>query len=222
MPPTAATIGSAAVFGSRRSPLTSSYLISSPTTKKKITIRASLTQCCSVSSSRSCRGRCRSTVCQNASYDDAPRASWPRPARRRPRRAAAPSPPPRRAGTRGPGGRPGGPAACCSRGRTGRAARRRRRRRRRSRAGRIGVMAAAFRVADVSSATLGRRRADQTSRLTVDHPTGAGRAARLRVGSATSAPRRPAKDHRMATEPVKDTDPTIGRLVIDASRDISS
>ncbi len=71
MPPTAATIGSAAVFGSRRSPWTSSYLISRPTTKKKITIRASFTQCCSVSS----RWRTpRSTlieVCQKASYPSA-------------------------------------------------------------------------------------------------------------------------------------------------------
>jgi hypothetical protein len=44
MPPTAATIGSAAVRGSRSSPDTSSYLISRPTTKKKIAIRPSLTQ----------------------------------------------------------------------------------------------------------------------------------------------------------------------------------
>ncbi len=67
----AAMIGSAAVFGSRRSPLTSSYLISRPTTKKKITINASLTQCCSDSSR--CSGPTSSTrwVCQKESYDDA-------------------------------------------------------------------------------------------------------------------------------------------------------
>ena len=71
MPPTAATIGSAAVLGSRRSPLTSSYLISRPTTKKKITISASLTQCWSDSSR--CSGPTSMTrwACHNASYDDA-------------------------------------------------------------------------------------------------------------------------------------------------------
>ena len=71
IPPTAATIGRAAVRGSRRSPLTSSYLISRPTTKKKITIRASLTQCWSDSSR--CSGPTSSVrwVCQSASYDDA-------------------------------------------------------------------------------------------------------------------------------------------------------
>ncbi len=71
MPPTAATIGSAAVFGSRRSPVTSSYLISRPTTKKKITIRASLTQCWRVSSIRKLPRSMPTTVCQNVSYDDA-------------------------------------------------------------------------------------------------------------------------------------------------------
>ena len=67
MPPNAATIGSAAVFGSRRSPLTSSYLISSPTTKKKITISASFTQCCSDSSSRKLPRSMPIGVCQNVS-----------------------------------------------------------------------------------------------------------------------------------------------------------
>ena len=64
-------IGRAAVFGSRRSPLTSSYLISSPTTKKKITISASLTQCCSDSSIRRSPTPKPTGVCQNVSYDDA-------------------------------------------------------------------------------------------------------------------------------------------------------
>ena len=72
MPPIAAMIGRAAVFGSRRSPLTSSYLISSPTTKKKITISASLTQCCSDSSIRKLPTSMPIGVCQKVSYDDAP------------------------------------------------------------------------------------------------------------------------------------------------------
>ena len=44
MPPNAAIAGSAAFFGSRNSPTTSSRLISSPTTKKKIAIKPSLIQ----------------------------------------------------------------------------------------------------------------------------------------------------------------------------------
>jgi hypothetical protein len=71
MPPIAATMGRAAVMGSRRSPETISYLISSPTTKKKITIRASLTQCCRVSSRRKLPRSMAISVCQNESYDDA-------------------------------------------------------------------------------------------------------------------------------------------------------
>ena len=44
MPPSAATIGSAAWRRSRSSPCTASRLISSPMTKKKITIKPSLIQ----------------------------------------------------------------------------------------------------------------------------------------------------------------------------------
>ena len=47
MPPIAAAIGMAALRGEASSPTSSSRLISSPTTKKKITIRPSLTQCAS-------------------------------------------------------------------------------------------------------------------------------------------------------------------------------
>ena len=44
MPPTAATAGSVARLRSRSSPVTSSRLISRPTTKKKMVMSASLTQ----------------------------------------------------------------------------------------------------------------------------------------------------------------------------------
>ncbi len=45
IPPTAATAGRAARLRSRSSPVTSSRLISSPTTKKKMVMSASFTQC---------------------------------------------------------------------------------------------------------------------------------------------------------------------------------
>jgi hypothetical protein len=44
-PPSAAKTGSAAALRSRNSPVTNSRLISSPTTKKKMAMRPSLTQC---------------------------------------------------------------------------------------------------------------------------------------------------------------------------------
>ncbi len=50
MPPTAATIGIAAAFGSRSSPKTISRLISSDTRRKNSTISASLTSSWAVSS----------------------------------------------------------------------------------------------------------------------------------------------------------------------------
>ena len=50
MPPSAATIGSAAARGSRSSPVTISRLISRPATKKNSAIRPSLTASCRVSS----------------------------------------------------------------------------------------------------------------------------------------------------------------------------
>ena len=120
----AATIGSAAVFGSRRSPWTSSYLISSPTTKKKITIRASLTQCCSDSSSRQRPDVEREGGVPEVVVRRRPTASSPRPARPRRPPAAPRSPRPRPGGTRAPAGPPAGPACGRSRSRPGRAARR--------------------------------------------------------------------------------------------------
>ncbi|MNS56513.1 hypothetical protein D3C71_1628910 [compost metagenome] len=53
MPPTAAMIGRASFLGLLSSPLRISYLISSPTTRKKTAIRPSLIQLEVVSSSRS-------------------------------------------------------------------------------------------------------------------------------------------------------------------------
>ena len=47
IPPAAAAIGAHTLRPPASSPATTSRLISSPTTKKKITIRLSLTQCCS-------------------------------------------------------------------------------------------------------------------------------------------------------------------------------
>lgn len=46
MPPMAAMMGRARVFGSRSSPVVTSRLISRPTTRKNRVIRPSLTQCC--------------------------------------------------------------------------------------------------------------------------------------------------------------------------------
>ena len=86
IPPTAATTGSAARRGSRRSPATNSRLSSSPATKKKIASRPSAAH------SPSDRFRCSASgpTCGHAARRTSPpTASWPTPARPRSPAAAA-------------------------------------------------------------------------------------------------------------------------------------
>ena len=82
MPPTAATIGSAARRGSRRSPATNSRLSSRPTTKKKIASSPSAAQAPRRRSRCRPGRRCRPGG-RAARHRTPATASWPRPARSR-------------------------------------------------------------------------------------------------------------------------------------------
>ena len=69
MPPIAAAMGSMAFLNDDRSPISISRLISSPTTKKKITINPSLIQC-SRDFDIDIEPKPKETsVCQNCSYE---------------------------------------------------------------------------------------------------------------------------------------------------------
>ena len=230
IPPIAATIGSAAVRGSRRSPATSSYLISSPTTKKKITISASLTQCWRDSSIRSAaRGRGRSVRVPERVVRRRPRAVGPHQRDGRGEEQQDRAGGLDRGGTRAPVARPGARAACCSPGRTDRRPRRRRRR------SRVAVrVRSAWGAASRGSTghwTLRHpeARADQTSRHTCSHPSRwrvARRAALCRVDGVSTRVV-PCEGLHMAhvAEPTgmsRTPIPRSASLVIDASRDIST
>ena len=68
IPPTAAIAGSAATRRSRKSPVTSSRLISRPTTRKNRAISASLTKCCRSSWIPMDPIRISTELCQNRKY----------------------------------------------------------------------------------------------------------------------------------------------------------